>query len=326
MTTGNSSTPLVSVIIPAYKAEAFLGKTIESVQAQTMPDWELIVSDDGSPDRTAEVADGYAAEDSRIRVLRNPPVHHPAAARTAGMKAAAGHYCAMLDADDLWVPEKLEVQLEAIQAVARPGLSYTQVTEFWDLSQPAPAIWPREAPFQERERQFRQFLLLKRLATPSTWLIERTFAREIGDFAQHPEMKMGEDVDFVLRCLAQRPAIFIPKPLTLYRISESSLTWTVPHQWKGLMEIVRRASERGDLTPKLEKKAYSMVHWVRGETLLREGDPGWRGAFWHSWRLDPMSARRAAGLIAPCLPTAVMRSLYKGLHHLKTSLARDSSR
>ncbi len=101
----------VSIITPAYMAAAFVGEAIRSVQAQDMTDWEMLIVDDGSPDNTAAVVVGYAAADSRVKLIRQPN-SGPALARQAALHAASGRYIAFLDSDDYWLPGKLARQLD----------------------------------------------------------------------------------------------------------------------------------------------------------------------------------------------------------------------
>jgi len=106
-----AAVPTVSIITPAFDATPFLEETIRSVQAQTFPDWEMIVVDDASRDGTAEIVGGCAASDPRIRLVRQTHRQGPAAARNRALAEARAPYVAFLDSDDLWRPEKLEVQL-----------------------------------------------------------------------------------------------------------------------------------------------------------------------------------------------------------------------
>lgn len=103
--------PLVSVIMPAYNAEKYIGEAIASVCAQTYENWELLILDDGSGDRTAEIAQAYAQLDARIRVLRNPQNMGAAKTRNRGFDIAKGEWIALLDSDDVWHSDKLEKQL-----------------------------------------------------------------------------------------------------------------------------------------------------------------------------------------------------------------------
>ena len=122
---------LVSIVTPAYNAERFLPEAIESVLRQTYGDWELNVVDDCSKDDTRGVVEGYAARDSRVRLLRLARNSGPALARQAAVEAARGRYVAFLDSDDLWTPEKLERQL-AFMSRLGAGLSFTSFRRISD--------------------------------------------------------------------------------------------------------------------------------------------------------------------------------------------------
>lgn len=101
---------LVSIITPCYNGAVYIGETIESVIAQTYPDWEMIIIDDGSKDNSVEVVQKYMEKDSRIRLIRQANAGS-AAARNHGIREAEGQYIALLDADDIWLPAFLEKQI-----------------------------------------------------------------------------------------------------------------------------------------------------------------------------------------------------------------------
>lgn len=104
---------LVSIIVPVYNAENFIEETMDCVLAQTYTNWELLLVEDCSSDHTAARIRRYMERngDSRIRLIRQPSNMGAAKARNRGLKEAKGRYIAYLDADDLWVPEKLEKEL-----------------------------------------------------------------------------------------------------------------------------------------------------------------------------------------------------------------------
>lgn len=101
----------VSVVMPAYNAERTISEAIESVLQQTYQDFELIVVDDASTDRTLQIAVDYGKKNSKIRVLENMSNFGVAVTRNHGIEKARGKYIALLDSDDLWEPDKLERQL-----------------------------------------------------------------------------------------------------------------------------------------------------------------------------------------------------------------------
>lgn len=101
---------LVSIITPCYNGAKYISETIDSVIAQTYTEWEMIIVDDGSKDNSAQIISGYVAKDSRIRLISQENAGS-AAARNNGIRNASGQYTALLDADDLWLPEFLEKQI-----------------------------------------------------------------------------------------------------------------------------------------------------------------------------------------------------------------------
>ena len=108
--------PQVSVITPVYNAARWLPETLESVRVQTMLSWEHILVDDGSTDESVSIIQHAGTADPRIRLLRTRGKMGPAAARNLALANAQGRYLAFLDADDLWLPEKLVCCLDWMQA------------------------------------------------------------------------------------------------------------------------------------------------------------------------------------------------------------------
>lgn len=107
---GNMEDKLVSIITPCYNGEKYIAETIESVLSQTYRDWEMIIVDDGSKDKSAEIIKKYQIRDSRILFLQQTNAGS-AAARNNGIKHANGRYICLLDADDIWKPNFLSEQL-----------------------------------------------------------------------------------------------------------------------------------------------------------------------------------------------------------------------
>lgn len=120
---------LVSIVMPAYNAESFIAEAVASVNGQTYPHWNLIVVDDCSRDGTVRVAREWAERDPRIKVLSSPANGGSAASRNLGLSRCAGRYVAFLDADDVWMAEKLEKQL-AFMTRRNAGFSFTAYQKF----------------------------------------------------------------------------------------------------------------------------------------------------------------------------------------------------
>lgn len=124
---------LVSITIPFYNSERFLSEAIESVLAQTYTHWELSLVDDGSADRSTEIASGYAAKSpDKIRYLEHAGHRNCGltCSRNLGARNSRGEYLAFLDSDDVWLPDKLEVQVALLAEHPEAGLIYGP-SEYW---------------------------------------------------------------------------------------------------------------------------------------------------------------------------------------------------
>lgn len=125
----------VTVVTPSWNSERYIEATIESVQAQTYTNWEMIIVDDCSTDATVEIVKKFSGKDSRIKVLIQPENCGAAKARTLSMLAGTGRFVAYLDADDIWKPDKLEKQTQFMKE-KKCGFSCTSYEVINDAGQP----------------------------------------------------------------------------------------------------------------------------------------------------------------------------------------------
>ena len=119
-----SKRALVSIIIPAFNSEKFIARTIESVQEQTYTHWELIITDDSSSDKTVTIIREFQEKDSRIKLYENTRNYGAAITRNRCLENATGRFIAFLDSDDLWFPNKLEIQVNLANSKNIP-ISFT---------------------------------------------------------------------------------------------------------------------------------------------------------------------------------------------------------
>ncbi len=183
--------PLVSVVIPAFESERWLAETIESVLAQTYAPIETIVVDDGSSDRTAEVAAGYP----EVLVLRQANLG-PSAARNRGFEASKGELIAFHDADDMMPPDKLEVQARCLLADPEIGIVVGEqelIIEdgaelpFWDERSSVPTVTPARPPEFADEPMIH----------PMTMVMRRRVFELVGGYDE--SLRHAEDLDWLLR-------------------------------------------------------------------------------------------------------------------------------
>ena len=125
---------LVSIITPSYKSERFIAECIESVLAQTYRDWEMIIVDDCSPDNSNEIVQKYIERDDRIKLFKLEKNSGAAVARNRAIEEAKGRFIAFLDADDLWVKEKLEKQI-AFMLQKKIAFSFSEYVKIDENSQ-----------------------------------------------------------------------------------------------------------------------------------------------------------------------------------------------
>jgi len=170
--------PLVSVIIPAYNAEKFLAEALESVIRQTYSNWEVIVVDDGSHDRTAKIAQSYAAKDGRIKYVYQEN-RRMAAARNKGISLAQGQYIALLDSDNMFTPEKLATQVAFMETHPECGVSYGRIIHFFEGAPDVLYKNRNEAPI---EKDAFRSLLWRNSINVLQVLIRKKYLDEFGAF------------------------------------------------------------------------------------------------------------------------------------------------
>ena len=222
---------LVSVITPAYNCAKFIGDTIESVQAQTYADWEMVIVDDCSTDDTRQVVEAYAAHDLRVRYLCLPENSGAAVARTEAMRAADGEYMAFLDSDDMWKQEKLERQL-AFMRQGGHAFSCTAYEQVDEQGEPLGRV------IKTIPRTSYNRLLLDCPVGNSTVMYS---VREMGKF-DVPNIRKRNDDALWLQMLKKEPYIWgMPDVLAEYRVREGSISYNkldlVKYHWKLYRDI-----------------------------------------------------------------------------------------
>ena len=212
--------PRFSIITPYLNQERYIAEAIESVLGQTFADWELLLVDDGSTDASPKIAARYAAEDSRIRLMLRPPDARggAAAARNLGIRAATGDFITFLDADDVYLPQRLGGHAEVLDR--HPGLDAMQ----------SGAEWLYEDGRRERdnlgvaaETLFRPPDLVRRLiidheaAVPCTCSVtlRRDLVLDVGGFDER--LNLYEDQTLWVKIFARRPVLVVPCFDSIYR-------------------------------------------------------------------------------------------------------------
>jgi len=234
---------LISVVIPAYNAEVFIERTIRSVQAQTHPELEIIVVDDGSTDGTAALVEALVREDPRV-VLVPKSNGGVASARNLGLKMARGEFVAFLDADDLFHPDKLERQLSALDDNPDCDSAFV-LPAFIDLQDRIEWYGPRHD--ARTKFSLPSQLVLHPVGNGSSLLVRRAAAVAVGGYdSSYAAADAGgvEDLDFELKLVARAPMVMVPHYLLGYRIYSGNMSSNRPRMARAMIAVVERAVER----------------------------------------------------------------------------------
>jgi glycosyltransferase involved in cell wall biosynthesis len=233
MSQTHSTTPLVSVIMPAFNAERYIAEALTSIQNQTLRSVEVIVIDDGSTDGTVREAERFAGA-LDLTVMRQTNAG-PSAARNAGIRRARGRYCAFLDADDVMVPELLEAQSSLLEADPEVGLVLTDVMTFDDKGIVHGARWKLADPFNGT---MLDRLLIENYVTTSAVMAPVHCLREAGLFPE--DRRVAEDYELWLRLAARWKIAFIDRPLVRYRYTSGSLSWDKLFSARSALEVIEK--------------------------------------------------------------------------------------
>lgn len=224
--------PTISVVIPAYNADRTILETVESVQQQTFSDFELIVINDGSTDRTPELL--QSVEDQRLKIFSYENGGLPIA-RNRGISHATGEFITFLDADDLWTPDKLELQLAALQQHPEAGVAYSWT---YFMHEKENIIHPGDRIFFEGNVQA-NLLVHNFIDSGSNVLIRRQAVESVGDF--DPTCAGCADWDYWLRLAASWHFVVVPKHQIFYRISSGSMSAKVEVMEEVGLTVVEKA-------------------------------------------------------------------------------------
>jgi glycosyltransferase involved in cell wall biosynthesis len=325
--TAPAARPTVSVITPAYNVAPYLGACIESVLNQTFRDFELIVVDDGSTDRTAEVVASYASRDPRIRGFSGPNrgVSH---ARNVAMRHARGRYFAFIDGDDEWDSRFLETLVGVLERQPACALVTGNAINLGGgrLDGRPVRPWPADP----HEVTFQGIV-----EDEGVVFIMTVFRREVYDTigGMNERLHRSEDYEFWLRATAAGfRMITCPEPLGRYRRRENSLTTDNSGMFESMMQVLAsargfrqraRAEELGAIDRQLAKLDADFLLSKGKSALLRRQFGEARSHFWELYR---RGKGRSFGAIAIGLRLAPHATLYlyqRRLARLNAPIARN---
>lgn len=214
--------PTISIIVPVYKVESFLHRCVDSILCQTFDDFELILVDDGSPDRSGEICDDYALRDQRVRVIHKEN-GGLSSARNAGISIARGDYLSFVDSDDVIHPRMQEFLIKSIKNWDADFVSTRYVafsTDVLDMEK-----IDRVEDFVLLREDFLEQLYPKYFEQIGISAWGKLYKRKLFEQIRYPEGKIYEDLHIYLKLLQQcQRIVVLDKPLYYYYLGNVSIT------------------------------------------------------------------------------------------------------
>jgi glycosyltransferase involved in cell wall biosynthesis len=277
--------PSISVIIPVFNQDQFVAEAVESALAQTFPPAEVIAVDDGSTDESARVLAGFGP---RVRVIRQPN-GGVSVARNRGVAEATGVLVAFLDADDAWLPQKLERQVRRFVDEPELGLVHCGGVVVDREGKP---LWERLDGMEGWVAE--DFLLFRQgwTATGSTAVVPRSLILELGGF--DPQLPPTEDWDLSYRIACRRRVGFIPEALVKYRLHGANGHMNIDRMERGMLLGFRKAFESpAPQTALLRHQAYGHLHMILAGSYFhaRHYGPFARNALQSLWHRPALVTR-----------------------------------
>ena len=259
--------PRVSIITPAYNAAQYLGAAIQSVIGQTYTDWELIIVDDGSTDNTRALVRSYlGSTGDKLRYLFQSNRGLPAA-RNKGIQAAKGEFVAILDADDVWLPIRLERGVAVMDRSAQVGLVHSKVARI-DVNGAVVSfpVFPRKY----LSGKIAPHLLTRRahISCP-TVLFRRQCLDVVGAFDE--TMRATEDRDLWFRIAEQYEIAYLDDVLAYARLTPASMSSDSDRMLKGQLVFVRKHYDRHACGRIALLRALGQIYREQGDIYFSRG-------------------------------------------------------
>lgn len=257
--------PKVSVNIPVYNGEKYIEETLQSVLDQTFQDFEIILVDDGSTDRSAEIVKG--SNDKRIKYVfqQNQGI---GGARNTALKNSRGKYIAFLDQDDLWLPAKLQKQIELFERRPELGLVFCNTTFFNNLGRLHEMY---EKPFDESSYLFPR-LLKKYFLSLETVMIDRDVLEKVGTFPE--KMMMAEEYNLFLKVAYFYDLGYVNGPLAMYRIHDKNYSWG--KELQEIDEIRETLRQLEEMIPGFRTSYSGELLQLETGNAVKEGLASWK--------------------------------------------------
>lgn len=289
--------PRVSVVIPLFNGEEYIKETLESVQRQTFEDFEVIVVDDGSTDRSREIV--KSVSDARIRLVEQENFGRPAGPRNVALKQARGEYVAFLDADDLWETNKLDKQVEFLD---QNGSCQMVGCRFRRIDHESKLLSDTVEPvsiFDPNPGRWFDFLVKGNCFANSGVMCRRAAILEVGGLNEAERLRGTEDFDLWLRIAKSGETGILDISLLRYRMHPAGISKNRSFMRRGIFSVIAgNLGEQQDVEVSKENRAVLLprfLDWALNFLADEKADPSdidslrqWAGSLGSVQKLDHM--------------------------------------
>jgi glycosyltransferase involved in cell wall biosynthesis len=290
-------TSLVSVVLATYNSERFLAEAVRSILAQTYTNLELIVVDDGSTDGTRDLVDGFLA-DGRVKYVYQKNAGQPSA-DNAGIAQARGSFIAFNDADDVWMPDKLERQMPLFDHSRRVGVVYSPLLYIDEAGEPV-SMWP----MSRYGGRVTDQLFVTNFVSFSSAIVRRECFDTVGLFDEH--LAQAYDYDLWLRISTEFEFALLDEPTVYYRVWPGQMSRNFRQRYDCAIRIMSRfqATYPGALTERAIREGWA--HTFASRAHLKQK---YERATWHAIA-DYARALRVNPAYVPAIKGIVRALLY----------------
>jgi glycosyltransferase involved in cell wall biosynthesis len=287
----------IDILIPAYNAAHFLPTALASAEAQTFPDWRILLVDDGSTDSTpSAIAPFRDRLGPKLLYLHQPNKGLPAARNTA-IRHATADFLALLDADDAWLPNRLAASVQAFTTNPDAALAYARI-HITDAQGAILSTWPGNP--RHQQGHIAPYIYTRAVELPCpTITLRRAVLDEVGVFDE--AMRATEDRDLWLRIALRYQVAYIPEVLALYRTSPSSMSGDPDRMLRAQLHFIDKHSGAPGCGPAQRRTAIARAWRQHSEALSARHQP--RAALQSAFRalsvdpLHPSTLRTAAAVL-----------------------------
>ncbi|NBT57872.1 glycosyltransferase family 2 protein [bacterium] len=283
--------PLISIVIPCFRAEKFLSQTLETVARQSYPHWELLVVEDGSQDSTESIVKNFQSKNPTkdVRYFRLDKTRGPSAARNEGIRNSKGVWVAFLDSDDLWKPEHLKTLLACAEKKSS-DLCYCSVDFFDSESGNVLGLW---GPTEDDLECFPETLYLRNFILPSGVMVKKASLEEKA-FDEAPEIQSCEDHDLWMTMLRRGSSFsWTPDIKVSYRKNHpGAATSNRERMFRADLAVMYRHLRNPSFGFRTKCKGLSQNYALLAEALLEKKK--WKALPYYlkSWFFNPLELSR----------------------------------